>query len=91
MFLPFVLRLPRKVGIMIIIAAVIFISGALGLEMAAGAYLSEVEDLTSALQTPRYRMMTNLEEGLEGLGVVIFIAALLIRCTQVFPSTFVMD
>jgi hypothetical protein len=87
-FLPFVLRLPRRVATLIVIGAFIFVSGALGLEMVAGAFLSGEEDLTSTLQTPGYRIMTNLEEGLEGLGVIVFITALLIRCTQVFPASF---
>lgn len=87
-FLPFVFRLPRRIALMVIAAGVLFVTGALGLEMAAGVFLSGEDDLTAALATSRYRMMTNLEEGLEGLGVVVFIAALLIRCAQVFPATF---
>ncbi|GGL57059.1 hypothetical protein [Wenxinia marina] len=90
-FLPFVFRLPRSVAIMIIAAGFVYILGALGLEMAAGLFLSGEENLASALESPRYRIMTNLEEGLEVLGVIIFIAALLIRCAQVFPSTFETD
>lgn len=87
-FLPFVLRLPRKVSILILFSGFLFILGALGFEMAAGAFLSGEENLTSALETSRYRVLTNIEEGLEGLGVVLFITALLMRCAQVFPSTF---
>lgn len=89
LFLPFVFRLPRGIAAMVITSAVLFVSGALGLEMAAGAFLSGEDNLTAALETTRYRMLTNLEEGLEGLGVLVFISALLIRCAQVYPSTFV--
>lgn len=90
-FLPFVLRQPAVISRRILIAGFLFVSGAIGFEMAAGAFLSGEESLEAGLEAARYRVMTNVEEGLEGLGVVVFIAALLMRCTQVFPSTFVSD
>lgn len=88
LLLPFVLRLPRRVGVLIILSGAIFVMGAIGFEMMSGDYLSAQQDQDLALATPIYRFFANAEEGLEGIGVLLLMLALLRRASQVFPTTF---
>jgi len=87
-FLPFLARLPREVGVTIVIAATLFLGGAVGLEMAAGLLISEQGSMDDGFATPAYRALTNIEEGLEGLGAIVFIKALLMQCVIQFPHFF---
>jgi hypothetical protein len=53
-------------------SAVLYLSGALGLEMLAGVYVSQF-----GVESLYYRSLANLEELLEILGLVLFLSALL--------------
>lgn len=68
----FWLHLPRKTRLLFLMAAVVYIAGAIGTELVDG-YLSELygfENLT-------VQLVTNIEESLELAGVIVFIKALL--------------
>ena len=71
-FLGFLLRLPAKTRFTFMVAATLFIGGALGLELVGGRYaeLHGQENLT-------YNMLATVEESLEMSGVIVFIYALL--------------
>jgi hypothetical protein len=71
-FLGFLLRLPAKTRFSFLVAATLFIGGALGIELVGGRYaeLHGVENLT-------YSMIATVEESLEMAGVIVFIYALL--------------
>jgi hypothetical protein len=72
---PFLRRLPSRTRILFVTAAVLFVGGALGVELIAGYY----RDLIG----PSYRdgllevALSNLEEVMEMLGVVVFVFGLL--------------
>ena len=68
----FLFKLPKTTRINFIIAAIIYITGLIGIEMLGGHYheLHGRENLT-------YSMISTLEESLEMLGLILFIRALL--------------
>ena len=68
----FLFKLPKTTRINFIIAAIIYITGLIGIEMLGGHYyeLHGRENLS-------YSMITTLEESLEMLGLILFIRALL--------------
>lgn len=70
-YVRFLAALPRKTCVVFLVAGVIYVSGALGLEMVGGWYLAEngQPDFTLAL-------ISTAEEFFEMLGVVIFVYSL---------------
>ena len=76
LYFGFLLNLPKKIRDLFILSGVVFVSGALGIEMIGGLYteLHGTNNLT-------YSLITTCEEFLEMLGIVIFIYALLICVT----------
>jgi hypothetical protein len=71
-FIPFIRSFPLALAGLLMLSALIFLGGAVGFEMVGGS-VAEVEGVASF----RYRMLTNLEEGLEMAGILIFIYVLL--------------
>ncbi|MCB1124592.1 MAG: hypothetical protein KJT03_23770, partial [Verrucomicrobiae bacterium] len=80
-YLRFLVRLPGKTRTLFIVAGILFISGALGMEMISANYFDHHGGKTLA-----YDLMTTLEESLEMLGVFTFIYALLAYLGNEFPS-----
>jgi hypothetical protein len=80
LFVPFLCRLPRTVACRIVIAAIVFLSGALGMEMIGGAFVAEHGD-AAMHQSALYASIVIVEESLEMLGVLILIDTLL-RCLE---------
>jgi hypothetical protein len=72
-FLRFLLRLPAKTKRTFIIAATLYIGGAIGVELIGGRFIAlhKTPNLT-------YSMIVTVEESLEMAGVIIFIRALLV-------------
>lgn len=70
-YLKFVLNLPARIRTLFVVAGVVYVGGALGMEMVDGYYLSVFGD------TLGQELLTNAEEALEMLGVVVLIYALL--------------
>ncbi|HTL29547.1 MAG TPA: hypothetical protein VL282_10000 [Tepidisphaeraceae bacterium] len=72
-YLRFLFKLPRTYGVQIFIAGVIYVIGAMGLEMAFGDYLAH-----GGIKGSRAEIIFNLfEESLETLGTLLFIHVLL--------------
>lgn len=71
-FVPFLRSLPPAIAGMFIASAGLFLGGAVGMEM-IGGMIAEADGVTSL----RYRIATNVEEGLEIIGVLLFLYALL--------------
>lgn len=72
MVLPFLARLPAPTRRRMIVAGVVFVAGAVGIEMIGGKLWDEgLEDSLS------YALVTGAEEALEGLGVLILLDGLL--------------
>ena len=70
--LGFFLRLPWAIKIRFVLAAVLFIGGSIGFELAEGA-----EDMAYGQKNMLYSVLTAVEEGMEMAGVIVFIHALL--------------
>ena len=71
-YLRFITHLPRKTRISFLLSGSIYIAGAIGFELIGAGYVSQhgIDNLT-------YAMIVTIEESLEMLGSIIFIAALL--------------
>ncbi len=82
-FLPFVLRQPRRLRNLIIVSAALFVGGALLMEMVNANLESSVDAETAerwaefGTDSFRYAMQTTVEELFEMVGVVVFVYALL--------------
>jgi len=70
-FLPFLLRLPRRTGWLFAAAGLVYVGGALGMEMVGGA-MAEAFGIAS----PPYIAAFVVEEGLELAGLTAFLLAL---------------
>lgn len=86
LFLPFIRHLHTRVSYTIIIAGAIFVFGAVGMEMIAGIFISENSSQDDVFTSPIYRFLVNIEEGMEVLGVIVFIKALLMQAEVYFPE-----
>ena len=87
LYLPFVRALPSRIRFLFVLAAVIYVGGALGVERATDWY-----DVNNQLDTLEYNIWAMVEEAMEMAGVIVFIHALLVlkattrRCAICFPS-----
>ena len=68
--IPFLLRIPARVRATMILAAVLYLGGAIGMELVGGKIYS---DAAGDVTTSAYRLAAIIEEGLEGLGVLVFL------------------
>lgn len=66
-FVRFLLRLPRNTAVGLALSGVIFVTGAIGLEMCAGMEVSLHDDANSLY----YRLLSTLEETLEILSIIL--------------------
>ncbi len=71
-FVPFLLALPRSTAVRFAVAGGIFLAGATGIEIIGNELVA-----TDQRDTLRYNMVCLVEEGLELLGVLLFLHALL--------------
>ncbi|HYN87563.1 MAG TPA: hypothetical protein VER55_03485 [Ardenticatenaceae bacterium] len=68
----FLLHLPRVTRLLVALAGVLYVAGALGMELIGGYYQDRVGEMTFA-----YKMLVTVEEGLELAGLVTLAYALL--------------
>jgi len=80
-FLPFLLRLPRSSAIAFVVAAVVYLGGAVGVELVEGWWREGHE-----YRNLGYHALVCLEEGMEMAGVILFIRALLAHIARVHGS-----
>jgi hypothetical protein len=80
-FLPFLLRLPRASAIAFVVAAAVYLGGALGVELVEG-WWREGHGHRNAM----YHALVSLEEGMEMAGVILFIRALLAHIARCFGA-----
>lgn len=86
LFWPFLRSLPFTIARGIFVAGAVFVMGALGLEMLAGLVVSGAGPEVYA--SPLYRGLAGIEEGLEGLGVILLIRTLLAQAALYVPAVF---
>lgn len=72
-FLKFVIQLPAKTRFNVILAATLYIGGAIGVELFGGLYHELYGNLNLT-----YSMIVTVEESLEMAGIIVFIRALLV-------------
>lgn len=80
-FLKFLLHLPAKTRFTFLAAAIIYLGGAIGLELIGGRYAE-----LHGTHNLNYNMFATVEESLEMAGVIIFIRALLIYISSNFKE-----
>lgn len=80
-FLKFLLRLPRKTRVSFVIAAALYLGGAIGVELIGGRY---AEAHGQANLT--FSMLATIEENLEMVGSIVFIRALLAHLAEHYPD-----
>jgi hypothetical protein len=73
-YIPWLINLPLATRIYFIISAIVFLSGALGMEMISAVYAEK-----TSLDSLEYIQAYTIEETLEMLGVVIFIRGLILH------------
>ena len=71
-YLKFLMSLPAKTRNLFIVAGVIYVGGALGIELVGGAY-AYAQGITDLA----YSIIVTIEEALEMIGILVFIYALL--------------
>ncbi len=71
-YLPFLASLPRPLAIRFVVSGAIYLGGAIGVEWATEPYLADDE-----LNTLAYNLWTAVEEGMEMIGVLLFLGALI--------------
>jgi hypothetical protein len=71
-YLKFLLHLPTKTRWRFVIAATLYLGGALGMELIGGRYAD-----SHGMENLAYSMTATVEESLEMAGVIVFIYALL--------------
>lgn len=74
-FLPLIIKLPKRIKYLIILAGIIYISGAIGMEIVGNALVRESYIKLHGLS---YGLISTLEETLEMSGALIFIYSLLL-------------
>jgi hypothetical protein len=80
-FIRFYLRLSRKTKIQFSVAAIVYLSGAIGIEI-LGAWYSNTRNLPDLYRA----LFSVIEEGMEMVGIVIFIRALLVYIHDNIPN-----
>ena len=76
-YLPLLRALPSRIRFLFILAAVIYVGGAVGVERATDWY-----DAHDLLDTLAYNLWTAVEETMEMTGAIVFIYALLLLQTE---------
>jgi len=77
LYFKFLFRLPEPTRNLLIASGVIYVAGAIGIEMVGADYLNATHDLPTYVIDFRYVLLTTLEEFLEMAGVLLFIYSLL--------------
>ena len=81
--LRFFLRLPRPTQRRFLLAAALYLGGAIGFEMIGGAY---VAGQTAFQRTSAYILIFTVEELLEMAGLIMFLNALMRHLEEVYPD-----
>jgi hypothetical protein len=82
LFLPFLRRLPRRTAVALVIAGLVFVVGAIGMEMLGGAAYT----LAGRKRTVLYIALMTMEEALEYLGVLLAMRAMLKHVAGLVPT-----
>lgn len=81
-FVRFFLRLNTKTRLNFLIAAILYVGGAIGFELIGGQYLSSIE----GKENLAYNLLVTVEETLEMVGPIVFIYGLLSYISENFTA-----
>jgi heme/copper-type cytochrome/quinol oxidase subunit 3 len=81
LFLNFLKSLPQKTGIGFTLAGIVYVGGAVGIELVSGAYASRF-----GLDNFTFNLLATIEETLEMSGLVLFIRTLLGYIPATYPG-----
>lgn len=81
LFMKFLISLPKKTGIGFTLSGIVYIGGAVGMELVSGAYASRF-----GLDNFTFNFLATIEESLEMTGTVLFIHTLLDYLQTTYPS-----
>jgi hypothetical protein len=77
LFLRFLMSLNRRTGIGLILSGVVFVAGAIGMEFIAGLIFSAAATEEDAMRSVSHVLVQAVEEGLEMVGVAMFLCILI--------------
>ncbi|MGP3699685.1 hypothetical protein [Rhodobacter sp. NSM] len=77
-YLRFLANLPRQIAVLMVVSGALFVGGAIGMEILAGKLVSGGGE--AIYDGIAYRLLTNVEEGLEVAGVLLFLHTLFRYC-----------
>ena len=77
----FLIQLPSKVRLLLVLSAVLYLGGQIGFEMLGGLVLQRY-----AYGSMEYFVVTTLEESLEMAGIIVFIYGLLLYAAKNLPE-----
>ncbi len=83
-YFPFLMRLPKKTRIGLIVSGAIFVCGAIGVEMISAAEYEVAKE--AGVRSLRYYLMYSFEEFLEMLGIALFVYFVLDYLALLTPS-----
>ena len=78
----FLLRLPSSLRNRMVVAGVIYIGGAVGIEAVEGAYLERVHDVHDLT----FELLASLEESMEMAGMILLLRALMAHLGRISPA-----
>ncbi len=81
LFMKFLKSLPRKTSIGFALAGIVYVGGAIGMELLGGSYASQF-----GLDNFTFNLLATIEETLEMFGVVLFIRTLLSYLQATYPG-----
>lgn len=83
-YFPFLMRLPSKTRLGLILSGAIFVGGAIGVEMISAAEYEAAKD--AGVRSLQYYLLYSLEEFMEMLGIALFIYYVLDYLASLTPS-----
>lgn len=81
-FVRFLFSLPLKTRIYFLVSALIYLGGAIGMELAVGKVRELNDDVTGLM----YILMATVEESLEMIGVILFIWSLMVYISENYKA-----
>ena len=83
-YFPFLMRLPNKTRLGLILSGAIFVGGAIGVEMISAAEYEAAKE--AGVRSLKYYLLYSLEEFMEMLGIALFIYYVLDYLASLTPS-----
>jgi hypothetical protein len=77
LFIPFLLRLPRRLALQFALAGFVYVMGAVGVEVVGGTIFEQL-----GVNSWPYLISVFIEEGLEFIGVSLFLTFLLLHLAR---------